>query len=137
MIQPTVRAATSIAEAIFARDGKSPSPDRLAWVGQELSDFLARAGARTRVLLSAMIWLVSLLGPLFIGRLALLGALTLDVRIVALDRLERNFGAPLLAVKALLCLVYYEHPDSARDAGVDGACLLPRAPSTESGTGRS
>jgi hypothetical protein len=74
-----------------------------------------------------MIWLVTLLSPLLAGRLRLLPALPLELRISALGTLERRFGEPLLAVKAMLCLLYYEHPGAARDVGFDGQCLLPRA----------
>ena len=77
-----------------------------------------------------MVLLVSRLAPLFIGRVVTLGALSLPDRIRALTRLEERFGEPLLAVKAMLCLVYYEHPDAAREVGFDGQCLIPHAPHT-------
>ena len=73
-----------------------------------------------------MVRLVSLLAPFFIGRLATLGSLSVPERIRALTRLEERFGEPLLAVKAMLCLLYYEHPDAAREVGFDGQCLVPR-----------
>ena len=93
-----------------------------------MEDFLARASTQARLMLSFMIWLVTLAAPLFVGRLGTLAALAQPERIRALERLERHFGEPLVAVKAILCLLYYEHPDSAREVGFDGQCLLPRAP---------
>jgi hypothetical protein len=46
-------------------------------------------------------------------------------RIRALLRLEHRAGEPLIAVKATLCLLYYEHEDAAREVAFDGACLVP------------
>ena len=121
----TILAASRIAEAVFARAGHPPPPERLAWLECELEDFLARSGPRSRWVLTIMVHLVSRLGPLFIGRCVGLGALPVPERIRALRRLEERFGEPLLAVKALLCLLYYEHPDAAREVGFDGNCLVP------------
>jgi len=123
----TVRAAVAIAEAVFARNMMPPPADRIAFLAREIEDFLARSGVRARLMLSAMVWLVTVVAPLLIGRVALLGSLPLGVRVRALTRLEERFGDPLLAVKAILCLIYYEHPDAAREVGFDGACLLPGA----------
>ena len=77
-------------------------------------------------MLSAMIWLVTFAAPLFIGKLGTLGALRHPDRLRALTALERRFGEPLVAVKAILSLIYYEHPDAAREIGFDGECRLPR-----------
>ncbi len=121
----TVRRAIAIAEAVFARDGALPPVERLEWLALELEDFLARAGARSRFFLSLMIGLVSFLSPVFIGRGPGVMRLALCDRIRALTTLERRFGEPLIAVKALLCLLYYEHPDAARGVGFDGKCRLP------------
>jgi len=54
-----------------------------------------------------------------------LRALPLGDRSHALEKMESSrFALPLLAVKAMLCIIYYEHPDAAREIGFDGACLL-------------
>jgi hypothetical protein len=40
-----------------------------------------------------------------------------------LERLERGpLSMTVLGVKAMLSLVWYEHPRSARDIGFDGDC---------------
>jgi choline dehydrogenase-like flavoprotein len=119
----TVRAAVAIAEALFARMGRPPAADRLAWIEREIEDFLARSGVRARFVLSLLVWLVSLLAPLFVHRFGMVSALALEDRVRALAVFERRFGAPLLAVKAILCLIYYEHPDAAREVGFDGQGL--------------
>jgi choline dehydrogenase-like flavoprotein len=126
MTRATVRAAVAIAEALFSRDSQPPETERLAWIEREIEDFLARS-ARARLALSLLVWIVSFVAPLLVGRVRRLGSLPLDVRVRALVRLERRFAEPLLAVKAILCLIYYEHPDAAREVGYDGHCLLPRA----------
>jgi hypothetical protein len=122
----TIRAASAIAEAVFARGGQPPPAERISWLEREFEDFLARSGTRSRVVLSVMVWLVSLLAPLFIRRVVTLRSLSVPDRVRALTRLEKGFGEPLLAIKAMLCLLYYEHPDAAREVGFDGQCLTPR-----------
>ena len=34
-------------------------------------------------------------------------------------------GLVLLALKAILCTIYYEHPDAQREIGVDGCASPP------------
>jgi len=92
-----------------------------------MEDFIARGGTRSRLVLTFMIWLVTVLAPLFVGRLTKLGDLTVPERIRALSSLEHRLGEPLLAVKAMLCLLYYEHEDAAREVSFDGQCLVPSA----------
>jgi hypothetical protein len=114
----------SIAEATFFGAAGPPPAERLAWLIEEADDFLERAGTRTRLLIRLSLWLVSWLSPWAIFRLGPLRRLELDERVAALARLERSaLSAPLLAVKALLSLLYYEHPDASREVGFDGQCL--------------
>jgi hypothetical protein len=121
----TLKALAAMAEAVFSREGRPPPADRMAWLRTDIEDFLARAGLRARLMLTFMTLLVTWLAPLFVGRLAPLGALPLELRIQALERLEARFGEPLLAVKAMLSLIYYEHPDAAREVGFDGHLVVP------------
>jgi hypothetical protein len=38
--------------------------------------------------------------------------------------MERTFLGPLLlALKTILCILYYEHPDAAAEIGFDGECM--------------
>jgi len=123
----TVRAAVAIGSAIFGSERAPPPPERLVYLAGEVEDFLARSGPRARAVLTVMIWLVTLVAPICVGRLGSLGTLSQADRVRALDRLERRFGEPLVAVKAILCLIYYEHPDAAREIGFDGECRHTRA----------
>ena len=38
---------------------------------------------------------------------------------------ETPLSLALLGAKAILCIVYFEHPDAAREIGWDQACLRP------------
>ncbi|MBI3202274.1 MAG: hypothetical protein HYZ29_12080 [Myxococcales bacterium] len=112
-----------VAEALFSTGEGPPPAARLDWLCLEAEDFLARAGARSRFVVGLALFVVGLLAPLMLWRLSPLGRLSVRDRARALQRLEDRFGAPVLAVKAMLCILYYEHPDAAREVGFDGACL--------------
>jgi hypothetical protein len=57
--------------------------------------------------------------PPLIGRAPPLARLSIDERIVALTKLEHSpAGLPLLAVKAIFSIIYYEHPDVLRESGI-------------------
>lgn len=121
----------AVIEAVFARRSEggaliAPPDARVRWVDQELDDFLARASRPSYAIVIGSMWLVSLIAPLFLRRFNVLSALSLADRVRALEAVEASVFAPaLLAIKALLSLHYYEHPDAAREVGFDGACLLP------------
>ena len=123
-----LRAVRALAEALFATEAGPPPPDRLDWLTGEFDDFLGHAGTRTRLVMRLSLFAVSCLAPLRLSpwRWPPLHALPLAERIEALDRLEKSRAVlPLLALKAILSVLYYEHPDAAREIGFDGACLLP------------
>jgi hypothetical protein len=127
IVRPSfVDGLVTVAEALFATEAGPPPSERLDWLALELEDFLARAGARARWMVRLALWAVLLLAPLSIGRLRGLGSLAVPERVRALCRLESSrLGAPVLAVKALLCVLYYEHPDASREIGFDADCLAP------------
>lgn len=119
----TVSRARALAEALFARADGPPPSSRLDWLEWQVEDFLARSGTQSRLFFSFLLWLSSWLAPVFVLRFRGLGALSVPERTRALAALERRFGEPLLAVKAILCLIYYEHPDAARSVGFDDRCF--------------
>ena len=129
------RAATAVIEAVFARAGESgevtpPPAERVAWVTAEVEDTLARASGRSYAIVILSLFVVSVVAPILSRRFTTLASLSPSERVHALERFERSAFAPsLLAVKALLSVHYYEHPDAAREVGYDGACMLtPGAP---------
>jgi hypothetical protein len=128
------RAVHAVIEAVFARAGANgdvtPPPEaRVAWVTAEIDDFLARASGRSYAIVTLSLVVVSIVAPLLSRRFTSLASLTPSERVHALERFERSSFAPaLLAVKALLAVHYYEHPDAAREVGYDGACMITPGP---------
>lgn len=120
----------AVAEALFHGRSRPAPPARLDWVAAEVVDILGYAGTRARLLFRLCLLMVQVLAPLSIGRLTSLGRLEVEARVRALGRLERtSLGAALvLAIKALLCTIWYEHPDAAREIGAYEPCDTPRLP---------
>ncbi|MBL8608992.1 MAG: hypothetical protein JNL38_16820 [Myxococcales bacterium] len=119
-----VARARAVAEAMFATDEGPPPPKRLDWLEKELRGFLGHAGSSARFVFGASVYAVTLLGPLVSGRLGGFASLDLEARKHVLERVEKSFlSTPLLGVKAILCILYFEHPDAARFIGANGACL--------------
>ncbi len=113
-----LRRARAIAEALFSTESSPPPPDRIAWLLAELDLVLTHAGWRSGGFYKLGLLVVTLLAPLMILRPVPLHRLSIADRVRALRNLEHSFAAAVvLGVKAILCLVYYEHPDAARELG--------------------
>jgi len=118
-----------IASALFASHRGAPPPGRLHWLIAELNDFLYGAGLKARLLMGFSATLATWVSPLLVRRLPPLSRLTASERIEALEALEAStLGTPLFALKAILSLLYYEHPDAAAEVGFDGKSLLEWQP---------
>ena len=120
----------AIAETLFSVDGKPPPPDRIAWLRAEIDDFLARSALTGRMAFSVGSLVVSWVAPLLVGAFRPLARLPLERRIAALEAFERRkIALVLTGLRAIICLLYYEHPDAAAEVGIDaqgpaGAKLL-------------
>lgn len=124
-----VRGAVALASALFATHSGPPPEDRLRWLGAELERFVSALALPSRLLLRASLLATLLLSPLAAGRLRTFARLEHSARMRALERYERSpFGLTLLAVKAALCILWFEHPDVAREIGFDGQPLHAQAP---------
>lgn len=124
IVRGWLKQAASVAEVIFSSDDGPPPPDRVRWLCAQLDDFMARAGSRSRLVFRSALFVIGWLAPLLALRPLPFRMLSERRRILALERLERSPLAPaMFAVKALLCILYYEHPDAAREIGFDGQCL--------------
>lgn len=111
----------AVAETIFAGHDAPPPKARIDWLLAEFEDYLDRAGSRPILIMRLALFAVTWLAPLFIGALPTLGRLPHARRVMALTRMEESFAsAPVLAVKAFLCVLYYEHPDVQREVGYVG-----------------
>lgn len=117
----------AVAEAVFADEQGPPPAARLDWALAEFEDFLALAGSRARLVLRAALLAVTVLAPLFVRALPPLRRLPVAKRVLALERMEASFAsAAVLAVKAFLCVLYYEHPEVQREVGYVGRGHDPR-----------
>jgi hypothetical protein len=114
----------AIAETLFTTKEGPPPPERLDWLVEDADDFVAQAGGRARLVLWLCMTAISLLAPLFALRLGPFRWLSPETRTRGLERMERSArGLAVFGAKAILCILYYEHPDSARFVGFDGLCL--------------
>ena len=119
-----LRAVHGLAEVVFETDDGPPPAARLDWLCAELGDFFPRVGWRSRLVFRFSLLIIGLVAPLLVFRPWPLRWIPLHKRAAALERFERSpFGMALFAVKAILCIVYFEHPEAAAEIGVDGACL--------------
>ena len=115
----------ALASVLFARDGVAPPDERLNWAVHQIDDILARVGGKGAFVYRMSLFVVSWFAPLFVFSLPKLRRLRFDRRIEALERFEAGpAGMMLFALKALLCIVWFEHPDSAQEIGFDGKGLL-------------
>lgn len=113
----------AIAEAMFSRTEGPPPPERLEWLARQMADFMAHAGARTRLLLRGSIAAVAGSGAIFSGKFRMFRDLSLAERLHVLEKAERGpVGLATFAVKAMTSILWFEHPDSAREIGFDGGC---------------
>jgi hypothetical protein len=128
MLPPIRRDVRAIAEALFTTEQGPPPTERLDWLLEELEDFLDRVGSGTRLGLYGAAAALAALTPLAALHPEPIAAMPLSLRIEALNKIEGGPASGLvLALKAILCILYYEHPEAAREVGFDGACMVEEA----------
>jgi hypothetical protein len=127
-----MRAVRAVAEGLFATEEGPPPEERLVYLSRDLSDFMGNVTLRARLLFRACLAIVYWVAPLLVGALPPLGRLPWRRRVEALERMEKTpLAMPLLGAKALMSIVYYEHPDAARDIGWDQQPKLAEAAQDE------
>lgn len=115
----TVDTMMAIAEAAFSTEAGAPPAARIEWLRREYVDLMSRASFRGRFYFGAGAWVVRVLAPLMIGKLRSFHRLSLSDRVLALRRFEAHpLGSILIALRAILCLLWYEHPEVVREIGV-------------------
>ncbi len=125
----TVRRARAVAEALFSSETEAPSPARLDWLVKELRGFVGHSGEDARRILALSLFAVTVLGPLLAFKIGFVSK-SLSERRDILDKVEHGpLSTALLAVKAVLCILYFEHPDAAKEIGAPFECLVAGAPS--------
>ena len=121
------RDTRALAEAMFSDESGAPPPERIDWLCEDFEDFVEQAGMRAGVILRSALWLATWAAPLGMGKRPPLRRLSLPDRVEALVKLEESpAGLPLLALKAVVCMIYFEHPDAQASIGVDMDCLSDR-----------
>lgn len=123
----TLRSARAVSEALFSTESGPPPAARLDWLEADLGDFFGHANWRARLLFRACLFAITWVAPLLVGRLGRLASLPIERRVEALERMEETpLSLAFFGAKAVLCIVWYEHPDSAREIGWSSTCLGPR-----------
>lgn len=123
---PWQRDLIAIAEALYLKEDGPPPASRLEWLAHQMDDFMQRAGTRTRLVLRGSIAALARGVPAYGRHLGRIGAMPVEARLEALERAEKGpLGLACFAVKAMSSILWYEHPDSAREIAFDGACLGP------------
>ncbi len=124
-LSPWLRDATrALAETLFATDDGPAPADRVDWLCDDLDDFMARSGARALALYRLCAVAVTWLAPLHARKLGPFHSLDFATRAEALERMERGpLGMAVFGARTILCVVWYEHPATARSVGHDGRCL--------------
>ena len=125
MPAPIRATARAFAEALFLTDEGVPPTDRVDWLLEELEDYLARSGIRAQLVFQASMTALLTLAPLSDGKPVPLTSLSPEARAHAIERFEATpLGLAVLGGKAMLCLIWYEHPEVRQDVGIDDQCLL-------------
>lgn len=120
----TIRRARAVAEALFSSEAGAPPAERLDWLGKELRGFAGHSGEDARRILSLTLFAVTVLGPLLSFQFGFVDK-SLAERRELLEKIERGPLAPaILAVKAALCILYFEHPDAQKEIGGPFGCLV-------------
>ena len=120
---PLARGVEAVGAALFASHAGPPDPRRLRWLGWRVESWLRDVGGRGALVFRVSLFLMVWLAPLLVVRVGPLWALRPASRHLALDRWERSpLGMTLFAVKAILCIHYFEHRDAAAEIGFDGGC---------------
>jgi hypothetical protein len=118
------RHVRALAEAIFATETGAPPRDRIDWLCDDFDDFVEQAGPRSELIFDAALTVATWLAPPAIGALPPLARLSLDDRARALEAIEKTpAGIPILALKAILCTIYFEDPDALAEIGVEPGCM--------------
>lgn len=118
------RDAVAVAAAMFDAPDDEATAIRLAWVSDELRTLMADVDAMTRLVFRVSLVLLSRIGPWLVLRPWSFRRCDRAQQLRILERYERSpLGLTLLAVKAMLCIIWFEHPQAAADARFDAGCI--------------
>lgn len=124
-------------EAVFSTHNGPPPPHLVDHVVKEFDTTITHSGFRSRLVFGFALLAMAIIAPILIRRFPGLHRLTLNDRVRALSKMEESpvLAAPVLAVKAIICICYYEHPDAQSVVGFAGTGFTsapePLAPPTK------
>lgn len=114
----------ALAEAMFATPTGPPPRNRIEWLCADFEDFVEQAGPRSELIFDGALFVATWLAPAAIRSRPPLARLSLAERARALHTIEGTpAGLPILALKAILCTIYYEHEDAKREIGIEPGCM--------------
>lgn len=121
----TERAIGLFADTLFSTHRGPPPRERTIRVVEDAAALLTATTQKSRLLFQVCLFAMLWVAPLFIRRAPGLWRLPLASRVAALEAMERNpTGAALvLAIKAVLCMLWYEQPESIAEVGADPLCV--------------
>jgi branched-subunit amino acid transport protein AzlD len=115
--RPIVRA---LAEAMFS-DATTTAKSRLDAFVDDVDDFVSHASRMLRFGLLLMLEVIHFTPLVLLWRFATFESLPCPDRVRVLERMESSrivgFTLVLAAYKAILCLIYFEHPDELAAIG--------------------
>lgn len=117
-------------EAVFSTHNGPPPPHLLDHTVTNFDISISHSGFRSRLVFGFALMAMNVIAPLLIRRLPGLHRLNLNDRVRALTKMEESpvLAAPVLAVKAIICICYYEHPDAQAVVGFGGIGFTAEPP---------
>ena len=117
-----LRTLRAVCEAVFSTNEGPPAPHLLDYCVTQFAISIAHSGFRSRVVFGMALLAMAVIAPVLIFRFPGLHRLPLPDRVRALTKMEESavLAAPVLAVKAIICICFYEHPDAQKAVGFTG-----------------
>jgi hypothetical protein len=124
-----LRAARAVASTMFCTHDGPPSKEHLDWTIDNLYDMYVTVGGIGLFVFRLSLFAFTWLAPLMILRLPPFSRLPHEDRLRAMHRFENSLIAiALFALKAMLCMIHFEHPDGVRHMNFDGQGVRHRHP---------
>ena len=120
----------AMCEAVFSTHNGPPPANLLDYVVTTFDSSISHSGFRSRIVFGFALMAISLIAPVLIWRFPGLRRLSLADRVRAISRMEDSplLAAPVLAVKAIICIAYYEHPEAQQVVGFQGVGFFSPTP---------
>ncbi len=119
-------AVIAVAEVLFQTHASQPDRAPLERLDAEVADMRSQISGLGMLVFALGLFAITWVAPLWSFKLPRFARHDAATRAHILERWERSpFGMSLFAVKAILCIVWFEHPDAAAHMNFDGQPLRP------------